>query len=195
MSAVFCACSPNCRWTRSPGLKPSKAARSTRRKRSWRPRRRHCVTAARQPRRRRRRRAPSFTRAPAVFDQRCLMIAGRHSRGAARTCSSAGSPPFELFSRAGLAASNSEARRLIRGGGARINDVVVEDETTRRSARRSRPEGSAEAQRRPQAPRPDSPGLIHDVTSRHARTCSGHPRATRMVPWSGSRGWPGQARP
>jgi tyrosyl-tRNA synthetase len=34
-----------------------------------------------------------------------------------------------LFSRAGLAASNSEARRLIRGGGARINDAVVEDET------------------------------------------------------------------
>ena len=36
---------------------------------------------------------------------------------------------FELFSRAGLAASNGEARRLIRGGGARINDAVVESET------------------------------------------------------------------
>jgi len=36
---------------------------------------------------------------------------------------------FELFNRAGLAASNGEARRLIRGGGARINDTVVEDET------------------------------------------------------------------
>jgi tyrosyl-tRNA synthetase len=36
---------------------------------------------------------------------------------------------FELFSRAGLAASNSEARRLIRGGGARINDTTVDDET------------------------------------------------------------------
>jgi tyrosyl-tRNA synthetase len=36
---------------------------------------------------------------------------------------------FELFSRAGLAASNSEARRLIRGGGARINDNTVDDET------------------------------------------------------------------
>jgi tyrosyl-tRNA synthetase len=34
----------------------------------------------------------------------------------------------ELFSRAGLAASNSEARRLIRGGGARINDTTVDDE-------------------------------------------------------------------
>ena len=35
----------------------------------------------------------------------------------------------ELFSRTGLAASNSEARRLIRGGGARINDTTVDDET------------------------------------------------------------------
>ena len=36
---------------------------------------------------------------------------------------------FELFARAGLAASNSEARRLIKGSGARINDVVVKSET------------------------------------------------------------------
>jgi tyrosyl-tRNA synthetase len=39
-----------------------------------------------------------------------------------------GIPAFELFTRVGLAASNSEARRLIRGGGARINDQVIEDE-------------------------------------------------------------------
>jgi tyrosyl-tRNA synthetase len=36
-----------------------------------------------------------------------------------------GVPAFELFARAGLAASNGEARRLIKGGGARINDTVV----------------------------------------------------------------------
>src|SRR5207245_6518926 len=36
-----------------------------------------------------------------------------------------GLPAFELFVRAGLAASNGEARRLIKGGGARINDGVV----------------------------------------------------------------------
>jgi tyrosyl-tRNA synthetase len=36
---------------------------------------------------------------------------------------------FELFCRTGLAASNGEARRLIRGGGARINDRLVESET------------------------------------------------------------------
>jgi tyrosyl-tRNA synthetase len=40
-----------------------------------------------------------------------------------------GLPAFELFVLAGLASSNGEARRLIRGGGARINDGIVTDET------------------------------------------------------------------
>ncbi len=40
-----------------------------------------------------------------------------------------GLPAFRLFTLAGLAASNAEARRLIRGGGARINDSPVADET------------------------------------------------------------------
>jgi tyrosyl-tRNA synthetase len=40
----------------------------------------------------------------------------------------AGLPAFALFVRAGLAASNGEARRLIRGGGGRLNDVVIADE-------------------------------------------------------------------
>jgi len=35
---------------------------------------------------------------------------------------------FELLRRAGLCGSNSEGRRLIKGGGARVNDVVVSDE-------------------------------------------------------------------
>jgi len=37
----------------------------------------------------------------------------------------------ELFVRAGLAKSNGEARRLVRGGGARIDDAPVADETDR----------------------------------------------------------------
>jgi tyrosyl-tRNA synthetase len=36
---------------------------------------------------------------------------------------------FELSVRAGLAASNGEARRLIKGGGARLNDAVIKSET------------------------------------------------------------------
>ena len=39
-----------------------------------------------------------------------------------------GIPAFRLFVMAGLAASNGEARRLIRGGGARVNDVAISDE-------------------------------------------------------------------
>ncbi|MHB1303897.1 MAG: tyrosine--tRNA ligase [Acidiphilium sp.] len=40
----------------------------------------------------------------------------------------AGIPAFALLVRAGLAASNGEARRLIRGGGARLNDAPISDE-------------------------------------------------------------------
>ncbi|HTC08446.1 MAG TPA: tyrosine--tRNA ligase [Acetobacteraceae bacterium] len=40
----------------------------------------------------------------------------------------AGIPAFRLFVLTGLAASNGEARRLIRGGGARVNDLPVKDE-------------------------------------------------------------------
>ena len=42
----------------------------------------------------------------------------------------AGQPAFRLFVVAGLAASNGEARRLIRGGGARVNDAPIADEAT-----------------------------------------------------------------
>ena len=40
-----------------------------------------------------------------------------------------GVPVYDLLREAGLAKSNSEARRLIRGGGARVNDKPVRDET------------------------------------------------------------------
>ena len=40
-----------------------------------------------------------------------------------------GVPVYDLLREAGLAKSNSEARRLIRGGGARVNDTPVRDET------------------------------------------------------------------
>jgi len=40
----------------------------------------------------------------------------------------AGLPIYRLFAESGLAASNGDARRLIRGGGARLNDQVIADE-------------------------------------------------------------------
>jgi tyrosyl-tRNA synthetase len=43
----------------------------------------------------------------------------------------AGIAAFELLRRCGLAASNGEARRLIKGGGARLNDAVIADENRR----------------------------------------------------------------
>ncbi|GBR43206.1 tyrosine--tRNA ligase [Neokomagataea thailandica] len=46
-----------------------------------------------------------------------------------------GLPIFRLLQDAGLAASGGEARRLIRGGGARVNDVVVSDENLTVSAK------------------------------------------------------------
>ncbi|WP_420347281.1 tyrosine--tRNA ligase [Pelagibius sp.] len=39
-----------------------------------------------------------------------------------------GVPAYELLRRAGLANSNGEARRLIKGGGGRLNDVPIRDE-------------------------------------------------------------------
>ncbi|NHN89653.1 tyrosine--tRNA ligase [Acetobacter conturbans] len=50
------------------------------------------------------------------------------TRALPRSDLEAGIPAFRLFADAGLAASNGEARRLIRGGGARVNDVQVKDE-------------------------------------------------------------------
>ena len=40
-----------------------------------------------------------------------------------------GIPAYELLKRAGLSASNGEARRLIKGGGGRINDTAIGDES------------------------------------------------------------------
>jgi tyrosyl-tRNA synthetase len=45
-----------------------------------------------------------------------------------------GMPAFEAFVRTGLASSNGEARRLIKGGGGRLNDVVLTSETQSVSA-------------------------------------------------------------
>ena len=41
----------------------------------------------------------------------------------------AGIPIFRLLAECGLAASNGEARRLVRGGGARLNDTAVSEES------------------------------------------------------------------
>ena len=55
--------------------------------------------------------------------------AGLPTLSLARQDFQAGIAAFELFVRAGLSQSNGEARRLIRGGGARLNDAVISEET------------------------------------------------------------------
>ena len=65
--------------------------------------------------------AAEVTKAPAVGGLPSLEIP--------RSRLDAGVPVYALLREAGLAKSNSEARRLIRGGGARVNDTPVRDET------------------------------------------------------------------
>jgi len=47
----------------------------------------------------------------------------------ARADLDAGIPAFELFKQSGLAQTNGEARRLIKGGGGRVNDAAIGNET------------------------------------------------------------------
>ena len=54
----------------------------------------------------------------------------------------AGVPVYELMREAGLAKSNGEARRLIRGGGARVNDERFRDETGTVGADDMNPDGA-----------------------------------------------------
>ena len=122
MSAASCGCSPSCRWTRSTGSARWRVRSSTRPRRSWRfeaTRLCHGVEAAEQ----------AATAARAVFEGGGDGIEGLPvvSCDAARL--RAGVPVIELLFVAGLAASNGEARRLVRGGGARLNDERIDDET------------------------------------------------------------------
>jgi tyrosyl-tRNA synthetase len=55
---------------------------------------------------------------------------------------SEGLPAFALFARAGLANSNGEARRLIRGGGGRLNDEKIDDENAVITAADTGPDGA-----------------------------------------------------
>ncbi|MCQ8241766.1 tyrosine--tRNA ligase [Rhizosaccharibacter radicis] len=63
-----------------------------------------------------------------TFEQGALVQAALPVRPVGAAALSAGIPAFRLFGESGLVASNGEARRLIRGGGARLNDQPVTDE-------------------------------------------------------------------
>ncbi|MEJ5155958.1 tyrosine--tRNA ligase [Gluconobacter wancherniae] len=63
-----------------------------------------------------------------VFEQGSMQTAALPEQEVPAALLTEGVPAFRLFQEAGLAASGGEARRLIRGGGARVNDTVVSDE-------------------------------------------------------------------
>jgi tyrosyl-tRNA synthetase len=67
--------------------------------------------------------------ASAIFEAEGGAAAGLPSAELARSELARGVAAVELFVLSGLAASKGEARRLIRGGGARLNEAKVEDET------------------------------------------------------------------
>ncbi|NQU62585.1 MAG: tyrosine--tRNA ligase, partial [Rhodospirillales bacterium] len=64
-----------------------------------------------------------------TFEEGAQSAAGLPSVDVARASLKSGVPAFELFKLAGLAKSKAEARRLIKGGGARVNDLALESET------------------------------------------------------------------
>jgi tyrosyl-tRNA synthetase len=66
--------------------------------------------------------------ASAIFEAEGGAGAGLPSAEVARSDLERGIAVVELFVLSGLVASKGEARRLIRGGGARVNDAKVEDE-------------------------------------------------------------------
>ena len=66
--------------------------------------------------------------AQAVFEAGSGTSDALPSRSVDRAALEAGIPVYRLFAEMGLAGSNGEARRLIRGGGLRVNDQVVRDE-------------------------------------------------------------------
>ena len=65
----------------------------------------------------------------AVSPGRPAVVASLPSIDVRQTRLDEGIPLYDLLREAGLAKSNSEARRLIRGGGARVNDERFTDET------------------------------------------------------------------
>ncbi|QHI95037.1 tyrosine--tRNA ligase [Aristophania vespae] len=63
-----------------------------------------------------------------IFEQGALQAALPEKQLEKSLFSESGLPAFRLLTEAGLANSGGEARRLIRGGGARLNDQAIEDE-------------------------------------------------------------------
>ena len=112
----------------------ARARRSTRPRRCWPPRRPRWCMAARPPSRPPRPRAAPSRKARSPKPCRPIEIAARRARQRASACS-------PRSCKAGLVASNGEARRQIKGGGLRVNDDAVTDEKMMLTPAHLTPEG------------------------------------------------------
>ena len=65
----------------------------------------------------------------------------KHAAGAQREAARTALVVLALFVKAGLVASNGEARRQIKGGGLRVNDAPVTDERMMLNSANLNPEG------------------------------------------------------
>ncbi len=115
---------------------PRRRRRSTRRKSFSQTKRPAFAMVKRRGRRRRRRRAQLSFRSPGWARGRgSTGFDGHTGRGGlpavtvTRAELESGLAALDVFRRSGLAASNSEVRRLVKAGGARINNIAVADET------------------------------------------------------------------
>jgi tyrosyl-tRNA synthetase len=63
-----------------------------------------------------------------LFETKEFIAAGLPTTDVTRQEARQGISVVDLLHRSGLAASKGEARRLIRGGGARLNDAKIDDE-------------------------------------------------------------------
>ena len=125
-SAASCGCSPTCRWTRSPGSRRLPGAEINEAKK-------RLATEATALLHGRAAAETAAETARQAFEEGVAADAlPTHTVAAASLA--AGIPAIRLFAEAGLAASNGEARRLIRGGGARVNDVALTDEAAQLGA-------------------------------------------------------------
>ena len=145
MSAASCASSPNCRSTRSRGSKRSRGSEINEAKKVL-------ATEATALCHGRDAADAAAETARSVFDE-----GGSGGElptvDVPRAALERGMPAFELFAAAGLAASNGEARRLIRGGGARINDGDRVERDAAIGLADLTAQGVDQAQRRQEAPR------------------------------------------
>jgi tyrosyl-tRNA synthetase len=135
------------------GFRRLAGRRSTRSRRSSQPKSPPCCMAARMPRQ-------AAETARKTFEEGALAESLPTSRCPRPSCSKPASGLLALIVRAGLAASNGEARRHVQGGAVKINDRPVADERTMIGSSDVTEDGRHQALARQEEAHPRPPSLI-----------------------------------